>query len=349
MTSESTESDGTSDPIDLAEWGLHCYCPTARRTPHALVAEGSNGRLLYQARNGVTVSALRSQGIPVGDEQLARLAEFGLLNVDGDALRTAFPVLGRVEITALRRRLRALGERLAARLTPQVEALNRCLERMDLGASGYAVVFGYALDGLLWDRLLRGGAVPETALCEARPWWNGAFWAVHPARPSAAGTNFVPCGDATLVQVWTESTLARLTALATVPGLSKVVGGLVQTDASATSGEVVDSTGVTWRLRRPDGRAAIPVLGGDGPLDALAGPLADVVTEALVGEEAAPARALVPGDDPRVATVVIAHELIWDVTEALVASGTVALAQSLSTVRPAGDALLDLLYLEITG
>ena len=74
-------ADGAGDPKDLAAWGLHCYCPEARRTPHGLVAEGGNGRVLYAARDGAT----REQ-LGVSDDQLTTLLDFGLLEWHGDRL-----------------------------------------------------------------------------------------------------------------------------------------------------------------------------------------------------------------------------------------------------------------------
>jgi hypothetical protein len=289
---------------------------------------------------------LEARGVPVSDGQLVQLIEFGLLDVDGDVLRTAFPVLGRAETGALRRQVQPLGELLADRLAPPVVALRGCLDQMDLGGSTYAVVFGYALDGLVWDRLASRGAVPDTTLCAERPWWNGAFWAVYPPRDDAGGTNFVDCGDVTLVQVWTTTTVARLTALAAATGLPAAIRGLLDTGGTAPAGEVVDATGVTWPLRRPDGRPAIPVLGPDEPMDQFARQLADVVAEGIVGDEAASTRALVPCDDVRVATVILAHELIWSITEALVASGTVDLARSLTTPHTGKDVPVDLLFVQ---
>jgi hypothetical protein len=188
-------SDAPGGPEDLSGWGLHCYCPTARRTPHAVIAEGSNGQLLYAARGGASRRTLEARGLPITDGQIVQLTEFGLLDVDGDVLRTAFPILDTAQTSELRRQARSLGELLAERLGTPVAALCRCLDRMGLGASAYAVVFGYALDGLVWDRLALTDAIPDTTLCAARPWWNGAFWAVYPPRDGAAGTNFVDCGD----------------------------------------------------------------------------------------------------------------------------------------------------------
>jgi hypothetical protein len=300
-------ADGRSgDPTDLSERGLHCYSPTARRTPHTIVAEGSNGRLLFEARAGASRQMLEASGVPVTDEQVARLAEFGLLDVHGDVLRTAFPALGTGETTELRRRARTLGGALAGRLVPLVAALRSRLDRMDLVSSTYAVVFGYALDGLLWDRLAMREMVPDTTL------------------PS--------------------TTAARLAALASASGLPDVVHGLLDAAAATGASQVVDDTGVTWSFRRQDGRAAIPVVGAGGPPDEIAGHMADIVADAVAGDDTAAARAAVPCDDVAVATVIVVHELIWDITEALIASRSVEPVPSPTTSHTAP---IDLLFVQL--
>jgi hypothetical protein len=344
VTWRRTEASG---PADLAQWGLHCYCPTARRTPQAVIAEGSNGRLLYAARDGVDRQGLRAAGLTPSDDQLATLVEFGLLRVLDGQFRTAFPVLDNADTMLLRQRLRPIGEALAARLTPQVRELGEELRRQGLAGSSYAVVFGHALDGLLWDHIAATGALPDTTLSADRPWWNGAFWAVYPPREDAAGTNFVDCGAATLVMVWTGATLDRLDALAAAPGLRRAVLGLLSNDPAAHTGEIADGTGRPWRLRLPDGRSAVPILGIDGRTDRIADRLAEQVATAVTGAEVRAATARVPGDEA-VATVIVAHELIWHITEALIASGAVALPACVSGPGP-DDTPTELLFLLVSG
>ena len=54
-------------PDDLAAWSLHCFCITARRTPHGVVRLDRNGRLLHAARHGISRGALREQGLLVAE------------------------------------------------------------------------------------------------------------------------------------------------------------------------------------------------------------------------------------------------------------------------------------------
>jgi hypothetical protein len=87
------------NPPDLAQWGLHCFCLGARRTPHRAICSDSSGVILYQARNGVTRAALAAQGIPCSDSQVALLEMLGVLSVSGDELRASMPICGTAPMT----------------------------------------------------------------------------------------------------------------------------------------------------------------------------------------------------------------------------------------------------------
>jgi hypothetical protein len=78
-------------PDDLAAWSLHCFCITARRTPHAIVRLDRNGRLLHAARHGISRGALREQGLLLADSQLVLLRDFGLVETDGEQVRPPSP------------------------------------------------------------------------------------------------------------------------------------------------------------------------------------------------------------------------------------------------------------------
>ncbi|MDF2706009.1 MAG: hypothetical protein K0R62_1661 [Nonomuraea muscovyensis] len=316
-----------SDPEDLALWALHCYCPDAKRTPHQVVADGDNGRVLYAARHGAPRDRL-----DVSDAQLAQLLEFRLLERDGDRLRTAFPVLGVREMAPLRAALRRLATPLADAVEKPAQDIAAELQRRGIGHSLYAMVFGYALDLLLWQQLRAEDAVPDTALTAERPWWNGAFWAIHPPRAGSSGTNFYRLGeDLTLVAVWSNATLRRLHDFATTPRIAESLR-----DRHVTA--VTDSEGHRLRVRLDDGRSAIPLVGVGDVLDELAFAVAAPVSAFLLSRACQEAHRYVSTDDRTVATVIISHELIWEITEQLVARGT-------CTRAPQGEDLTGLLFL----
>jgi hypothetical protein len=320
-------ADEMSDPEDLARWALHCYCPNARRTPHQVVSDGDNGRALYAARHGV----LRGD-LDVSDAQLSQLLEFRLLERDGETLRTAFPLLGMREMVPLRAALRRLTAPLVDAVAKPAQDIAAELRRLGIGHSLYAMVFGYALDLLLWRQLRAEDAVPDTALTAERPWWNGAFWAIHPPRAGGSGTNFYRLDEGlTLVAVWSNTTLRDLHDLATTPRLAEALR-----DRRVTA--ITDSQGHRRQVRLDDGRSAIPLVGTGGVLDELAAAVAAPVSAFLLSRACQEAHRYVPTDDRAVATVIISHELIWEITEQLIARGT-------CTRAPQGEDLTGLLFL----
>jgi hypothetical protein len=292
-----------------------------------VVSDGDNGRVLYAARHGVP-----RDEVDVSDAQLAQLLEFRLLEHDGEDLRTAFPVLGVRETTPLRAALRRLATPLVDAVEEPAQDIAAELRRRGIGHSRYAVVFGYALDLLLWRRLRAENAVPDTTLTAERPWWNGAFWAIHPPRAGSSGTNFYPLDEGlTLVAVWSDATLRPLDDLATTPRLAEALR-----DRHVTT--VIDVAGRRRRVRLDDGRSAIPLVGVGDVLDELASAVAAPVAAFLLGHACEEARRYVSTDDRAVATVIVAHELIWEVIEQLIARGACAPA-------PRGEDLAALLFL----
>ena len=282
-----------------------------------MVAEGRNGRILYAARGGAT----REQ-LGVTDEQLSTLLEFGLLDWHGDRLRTTFPVLGSSEMTALRAHLRELAIPLVDAIENPSRLIVVELDRIGLRQSDYALVFGYGLDLLLWEPLKDAGVVPATGLTPECPWWSGAFWAIYPPRAGSAGTNFLDCGEGvTLVMVWSDETAKALDAFAVTPGVRAGLRALARGREGHVSASGSASADARSRLRLPDGRPALPIVGIGGQLDELARRVAGPVAAVLAGDGADPARGFVPTDDRAVATVVVAHELTWELTDQLVARG----------------------------
>ena len=113
-------------------------------------------------------------------------------------------------MTALRAHLRELAIPLVDAIENPSRLIGAELDRMGLGQSDYALVFGYGLDLLLWEPL-KSQHHSATRLTPERPWWNGAFWAIYPPREGSSGTNFLDCGEGvTLVMVWSDETAKGL-------------------------------------------------------------------------------------------------------------------------------------------
>jgi hypothetical protein len=309
--------DRTSEPDDLAKWGLHCFCLGARRTPQAIVAMDDNGRILYHARHGISRSALNAVGISPLESQIALLRNYGLLTTKGDWFVTSFPVLGSAETGMLRPRLRDLAEAIVPSIAADVSCIGDHLRSQQLAHCIYGVIFGYVIDGLLWDLLKAVGALPTTKLSVARPYWNGAFWAIHPPRVGVAGTNEVAGQKAALTLVWTESTLEALSGLARSPALRPALDAIA--GHSASGDPVVAEGGVEWHLTDGDGQPLIPIIrqrAGD-PIHDHGLRIVEPIAALLCGDLVDQVLNSIKGVTGKTALLVLAHEFIWDLMSAL--------------------------------
>ncbi|HEV8151024.1 MAG TPA: hypothetical protein VGP61_12630, partial [Gemmatimonadales bacterium] len=106
-------------------------------------------------------------------------------------------------------------------------------------SAGYAVVFSYVLDGLVWEELWPDTALVSTDITLEKPYWNGAFWAVSPKRTRAPGTNSYRIDDsATVTLTWTDGTLKLLGPLQRKPNLAALVHAIRQRDTALVPAEL---------------------------------------------------------------------------------------------------------------
>jgi hypothetical protein len=319
-------SIGSQDvPADLARWGLHAFALGARSTPHSVVAMDDNGALLYHARQGITLGRLEAHGITASQSQLALLQAYNLVTIDGDRVTTAFPVVGPEVLDSLRPRIHQLAADIVPQISSTVDAISTELRRRGHAGHDYTVVFGHAVDGLLWDRLRAHGLAPTTELSIERPYWNGAFWAIYPPITGSAGVNEHAGTEATLVMVWTDTT-------------SRALWDLAQSEAGQTlTGD-------------PTAQTEIPVLTADES-DALhrhSLSIADTIAQMLRSDRQAQALLdAIPDANPHESTLILAHELIWAIMEALVAAGHLQPPPGMRGQDPTGPTLSEQLLLRL--
>ena len=202
-----------------------------------------------------------------------------------------------------------------------------------------------------WTLLRYRRAIPDTTLTLEQPWWRGAFWALWPPRPAGAGTNELRTASARLVLTWTPATAAALDRIAADPALAadvlscgkRVAHGAAEIQSAQLHGTLPSDA---WRV--PAIRTGV-----DGPLAQAGGRM-------VLGIEASLASATSAGDldvalqaagvaDPKVATVVLAHELIWEIAELLVAAGKVERPPVAIEASPPVAALGDLMFVAVDG
>jgi hypothetical protein len=296
---------------------LHCFCLGARSTPHRVVSADDNGRLLYAARRPVTIESLRERGLPCTESQLRLLEIYDLLSRTGDTVQTTFPILDAASTSLLRRELATVTGEGGERLASAANDILVTLVEDRLAESAFAVVFGHALDGLLWNELRRREMLPSTALSLEHPFWRGAFWASYPKRDFAAGTNEVRAHGVTLTMVWTDDTADAL-------------AGLAEAESTLSWLEsVASATGDQSTSRRPGGRRPVPLLHAgrstrlSRACEALAARAADLIPDLSACRQLLHNTGV--GADAPSAAVIIAHEIIWAVAERMMSEGLFAI------------------------
>lgn len=336
-------------PDDVSQWGLHCYCIQAVATPQRIIRMDDNGKILSRARAGATVRQLRAEGLRASDSQLTLLQMFGLLSKEGAALQTTIPLLGPQTILAARARAARLAGKLTPVLASSVQAIRKELGRRGLFDSEYAVVFGYSLDTLLWEQLEHLASLPPTALTVQQPLWRGAFWAIYPERSGAAGTNEVVQGNVRLTTVWTDPVAERLRQFARAPS---TMAALVAIERSASSAEMAGlETARLGEDTASNGRLLVPVIRAktSDPLHAPSTQIASVIARALLStDDGRELIQMVPNATHDQALVIVAHELIWEVADALVTAQVLTYPTAL---RPAANTtpLAPLLLVRVAG
>ncbi len=300
MDRKQSTTEIPEPPDDLALWELHAWCLGAVQPPGPVVRRGDNGRLLHAARNGLDRHA-------IDEPRMAEPEQMHLLERSGDEFRTTFPIIGPQAAAPLRRHARNLAEKLLQNLIDPATRIRDHLAAEGLPGHTFAIVFGHALDGLMWSILAGRGAIPETHLTPDRPFWNGAFWAIWPPRENPAGVNEARFPGMTLVMVWTPRTEERLKAFARQPGLEAAFRSIAAGSATTFSHGV-------------DGVPRIPVIRPGDPLDLQSQALARPVADALLS---APLPAIERARGQHDARIILGHELIWELADLLQVGGLI--------------------------
>lgn len=294
-------------PADLARWSLHCFCLTARRNPKRVVELDNNGEILFRAAGGKTRAEIEADGIPINESQLVLLETFGLVERRDDHISTRIPIVPPEAISLIRDVAATAARRAIPGVSRAANDIVSALASRELEASAHAVVFGHALDGVLWDSLRQRGFLPEIELTVEEPFWRGALWAVYPGRTGTSGTNELSVGHNHLVMVWDEGSAEALRDLASHPDTRSLLRDIPANTHSVSVDSIIN------------GGIDIPVVTREDEIQSMSVDLAEEVADVMPDGERS--RRLLA--DSGIATsaeeaaVIVAHELIWEMADML--------------------------------
>jgi hypothetical protein len=333
-------------PTDISQWDLICYCNATVATPHFAVRADNNGRILYLAREGIALDALRQDGVTFADSQIYLLRAFHLLERKGDIWTTSMPLLGSEKMKRMRALLRVEAKRVVDSTRADARAIAEAVAAQGFPDNAYSVLFSYVLDGRTWEVLDAAKAMPDLDMTADHPFWGGLFWAVYPKRTGAPGTNSTSKGKVGICFTWTDRTLTGLSKMQASPGLDSFLESVAQGTPRTTPLAYAD--GGEWRLASADGKMLVPVIrerAGD-PIYEAAGRIADAFATRIQDKDLVAKLGEIAGTTRNCDTVLIAmHEFIWEALDAYEAEGVVHAPETDSSSAPASESALRKLVL----
>lgn len=271
-----------------------------------------NGTLLGAAADWITIESLGEIGVDTSPMQLRLLEDYDLIERRDNRIRRTFPALDTHSLQPLRRQLSDHAVETLVSSRSSIDSLAECLDDTGHRPFLWSIVFGYVLDGLVWDHLRGLDVLPPVDLSIEHPYWRGALWMLETSYPGSAGTNFVAADGAILVLCWTDAVSARIHELMDKPGLPALVSALPDTqDRPTEAGAAPDG------LLDRHGRPAFPVVQPGDELDTIGRRLAEHTALDILAHALPRTERCYPDIDPPTRVVIAAHEYMWALTDAL--------------------------------
>jgi hypothetical protein len=321
------------EPPDLGDYEIFQYINLHGPAPAMIAGLDTNGEILVSCKETCSRDELATKGIHFVESQLQLLQIMGLLKDTNGDLRTAFPILGKDETTQIRSITSAAASEMFQHISPLVGDLRQAMDSEGFSQNTFAIVFGYVLDGLVWQELNR--LVPASTECPngaLSPFWSGQVWAMYPKRARTIGTNTHYEAGWMLYVVWSSATK---NALAPMYGPNVDVGMVLR---QLSMNDVV-SEGPTRTvfsdigLVDDSGKPLIPIIDckSDDVFQQASRRLANAIaanTIRTVNLQQLSNDLRLP--DAHTAMTISYHELMWDLLDLLEARGTLARPRVLS-------------------
>lgn len=351
---EKTETD-ENYPFDSTEYEFLRYSGGQEIfSPDKIVSSDNNWEILLFCLGGKTREKLKERGIDFTDSQLMLLKAMGFLEFVEDAgtekLVTTLPILGSSEKKALIQKVRGLAREIEPQLRDDIKTLKETLQGRGWEEYTFSILFSAVVDGIVWIPFRVQGFVKEFALDQARPLFDGVYWAYYPKRNFRCGTNIALGEDVFMILNWSDGPMKKIQEVFHWDNLYAL------RDEFSEHGRVVDenlrSELIPYGVLDQEGHFTVPFIEMD-PNDPIF-PLCQSMAYTIVGfisqkmdlerlqEEFGFA-------DKEKAFVVAYHEWMWELMEHLDAQGIVNKPLAFSDPEKAGPEDIGKLFFIVKG
>jgi hypothetical protein len=286
----------------------------------------NNGDVLMACRNGRTRQQLLRSGIHTTDSQVLLLEIYDLLEVTGDTLRTAFPILVPEQTLRIRRIAEQAARKTADFIQPEIEEFLGKLADIRCEKNAYSLLFARIFDGMVWREFGKLDLVRPTRIDVDHPYWAGEVYAFLPRRSFSCGTNTWTEGSNALALNWSREANPLLMPFYGVMRAmdDATLAGILETGAVADDA-LRDQLSV-FGIVDDRGELRIPVLDetGDDPFYQLGRGISEQVADrALALLEPESLKKEFGFRDVQQTLVIVFHEFIWELMETYESRGLV--------------------------
>lgn len=308
--------------IPLEKWDHTAYCTYTDLHPMQAVRADNNWQVLWELRDGGTSRELAERGIHCTRSQLLLLETLHLLvRTDEGTLQTAVPMLDSLATSRLRHAAAATAAAMYGGLKPELRAFADELAREGFGENTFSILFSYVLDGTIWDEFERREIVRYDE--DAAAGWSGCLWFSYPrSNAFRPGTNTLSWdGRYTLHVNWSDSDPAfagRIYKADARRLFRQLVAHEKPDEAAAAAGRELGLLEGT--------RMTVPVIRRTGPLARRVKKLTRTLCEQFLRHTDPQQLTEWTGcDDTADATLIYYHEVMWQLSDRLLAGGIVRL------------------------
>lgn len=183
-------------------------------SPDKIVSSDNNWEILLFCLGGKTREKLKERGMDFTESQLMLLNAMGFLeyvdDVGTEKLVTTLPILGFSEKKALIQKVRGLARAIEPHLRDDIKTLKETLLGRGWEEYTYSILFSAVVDGVVWFPFRAQGFVKEFALDQARPLFDGVYWAYYPKRDFRCGTNIALGEDVFMILNWSDGPMKKI-------------------------------------------------------------------------------------------------------------------------------------------
>ncbi len=312
-----TFSHAQSDNLKpFKQWDATAFCIFNVYHPHHFIRADNNWEILNALRNPQTLAELKANGINCTNSQLMFLNIGGLISKANGKWYTTMPIFDEQKTDTIRKMSRQIAESILKETETDFLLFLDVIRENGFERNAFSITFSYLLDGQAWKIIM-----PDKDELGTHPTWSGANWVMFSPREQKVGTNSYGC----LHLTWTDISRISMPTQTLLSDFAKEYEANQRVTDKQLAAQLSE-----WGLTDKDGNIIIPVIdeGATSKLNNISNRIIGKMNKEMDGS-LLQFMQLSNVKNPKVAAVILYHEMIWDMIDLLQEKGIVTMPTNL--------------------